>query len=114
MSYFRFIRILAVALVLAGGCPANIVPQARGQTENKRKAKVTVTPMYPELARRMRISGVVKVLVTVAPDGTVKETRLMGGHPVLANAALDAAKRCRFEAGSETKEVLEFRFAPSD
>jgi len=114
MSHCRFIRILAVALLLAGGCSANIVPKAWGQADTKRKPKTTVSPTYPELARRLRISGVVKVLVTVAPDGTVRDARLVGGHPVLANAAMDAVKRWRFETGSETKEVLEFRFAPSD
>ena len=114
MSFSRFIRILVVALALASGWATNVAPQAWAQTGNKRKTKTAVNPTYPDLARRMRIYGVVKVLVTVAPDGTVKETRLVGGHPVLANAVMDAVKRWRFEAGSETKESLEFRFAPSD
>jgi TonB family protein len=105
---------MVVALMLSGGWAANIAPQAWGQAENKRKAKRTVNPMYPELARRMKISGVVKVMVTIAPDGTVKETHLLGGHPLLANAVMDAVKRWRFEAGSETTENLEFHFAPSD
>ena len=113
MSLSRLIRVLAVALVLSGGWGA-IAPRVLGQAENKRKTKTAVTPAYPELARRMKISGVVRVQVTVAPDGSVKQARLVGGHPVLANAAMDAAKHCRFEAGSETTEILEFRFAPSD
>src|SRR5208282_5574735 len=114
MPFVRLIRVLAVALVLSGGWAANIAPHAWGQEAPKRKTKTTVTPSYPELARRMKIAGVVKVQVTVAADGTVKDTRLLGGHPILVNAVIDAVKRWRFETGSETKENLEFRFAPSD
>lgn len=115
MSNFRLTRVVAMALVLLScGWAANIAPPAWGQTETKRKAKTTVTPKYPELARRMNVSGVVRVQVTVAPDGTVKDTRVVGGHPILVNAVMDAVRRWRFETGSETKENLEFRFAPSD
>ena len=48
----------------------------------------------------MNISGTVKIEVVVASNGTVKEARVVGGHPVLANAALDAAKKWRFEPSS--------------
>jgi TonB family protein len=114
MPYFRLTRVLAMALVLSCVVAANVTPRSWAQTETKRKAKTTVTPNYPELARHMNISGVVKVQVTVAPDGSVKDTHVLGGHPVLVNAALDAARRCRFEAGSESKEILEFRFSPNE
>jgi outer membrane biosynthesis protein TonB len=37
----------------------------------------------------------------------------MGGHPVLANAALDAAKKWRFEpASGESTGIIEFKFEP--
>jgi len=42
----------------------------------------------------MNIMGVVKVEITVAPNGTIKNAKLIGGHPVLANAALDAVRKC--------------------
>jgi TonB family protein len=61
----------------------------------------------------MNIAGTVKIEVTVAPNGTVKEARIVGGHPVLANSALDAAKKWRFEpAPSESTGVIEFKFEP--
>jgi TonB family protein len=69
--------------------------------------------MYPDLARRMNISGVVKVRVTVAANGSVKDAQLVGGHPVLASAAMDAVRKWRFEARpEETSEIVEFRFDP--
>jgi TonB family protein len=114
MSLQSLKHVLGIGLLLVGGWTAIITPNAWGQEESTRKAKSKVTPAYPELARRMKISGVVKVQVTVAPNGTVKDTTLMGGHPVLANAVLDAVKKWRFEAGSETKENLEFRFSPNE
>jgi outer membrane biosynthesis protein TonB len=44
----------------------------------------------------------------------VKNAQLVGGHPVLANAALDAVKRWRYEAGKEeTTGIVEFRFDPT-
>jgi len=107
-------RLFAAGLLLVGWWTTTISPDVWGQQETPRKAKTKITPAYPELARRMKITGVVKVQVTVAPNGTVKDARLMGGHPVLANAVLDVVKKWRFETGAETTENLEFRFDPTD
>ncbi|HXZ81287.1 MAG TPA: energy transducer TonB [Terriglobales bacterium] len=84
---------------------------ALAQEEGSRKAKVRVTPVYPDLARKMNVSGTVKIEVGVAPDGTVKQTHVIGGHPVLVQAAEDAIKKWKFEAGSEaTTETVVFKF----
>jgi TonB family protein len=70
-----------------------------------------VQPVYPELARKMNIGGSVKVEVVVAPNGTVKDAKVVGGHPVLANAALEAVKKWRFEpAAVESTGVVDFKF----
>jgi len=107
-------RVLAVGLLI-GGTLATIASGAAAQEESGRKAKSKVVPAYPELARRMRIAGVVKVQVRVGPDGAVKDTRVLGGHPVLAGAVLDAVRKWKFEARSqETTENLQFRFDPSE
>jgi TonB family protein len=76
--------------------------------------KSKVAPTYPDLAKRMSISGVVKVMVTVDKSGNVKTTKLVGGHPVLAGAAMDAVKKWKYEAGSdETTGIVEFHFDPN-
>jgi len=104
--------VLAVGLLLIGGWAATSAPKAWGQ-ETERKTKSRVAPVYPELAKRMNITGVVKVRVTVAANGSVKSASLVGGHPVLANAALDAVKKWHFEAApQESTEIVEFRFDP--
>ena len=86
---------------------------ASGQTveEGKRKTKSTNTPVYPELARRMNISGRVRIEVVIAPDGRVKSARPMGGHPLLVQSCMDAVKQWKYEAApEETTQVVEFNF----
>jgi TonB family protein len=84
------------------------------QDELPRKVKTRFAPVYPALAKQMNISGTVKVQVTVAPNGTVKTTKLVGGHPLLANAAMDAIKKWRFEtAPDDTTGIMEFKFDPT-
>ena len=108
-----FLRVFAVGLLLVGGWAASSAPQAWGQ-EVDRKVKSKVSPEYPDLARRMNITGVVRVQVTVAPNGTVKNAKLVGGHPLLANAAMEAVKKWHFEVGpQESTGIVEFRFDPS-
>jgi len=105
-------RIFAVGLLLLSGWAAISVPLAWGQEEISRKAKTKVAPIYPDLARHMNLGGVVRVQVTVATDGSVRNAKLVGGHPVLGNAALDAVKKWRFESGPESTGIVEFRFGP--
>jgi TonB family protein len=76
-----------------------------------RKVKVKAEPRYPDIAKKMGLSGSVKLQVVVAPNGSVKETKVIGGHPILVNAALDAVKKWKFEsARSESTTELEFKF----
>lgn len=81
-----------------------------GATEAERKAIKKVQPAYPELAKRMNVSGTVKIEVVIASNGTVKTTRPLGGHPLLIQSAIDALKAWRYEPGPETTTTVEFRF----
>jgi TonB family protein len=112
VSLRRLGILLAVLLTAIGGMRSRIQAQS-DQSEIVRRAKSRVEPEYPDLARKMNLTGTVKVAVVVAPNGTVKEAKVVGGHPVLAGAALDAARKWRFEpAAVETSGVLEFKFEP--
>src|SRR5437660_10112253 len=74
--------------------------------------KIKSAAVYPAVAKRMNITGTVKIEVLVAANGTVKTAKVLGGHPLLANAAVDAVRKWRFEAASEeTSGVVEFKFA---
>lgn len=86
--------------------------QDKAQGPVLRKVKTRVQPMYPELARHMNLSGVVKLELIISPDGKVRSAKVLGGHPLLAEAALDAAKRWLYEpAREQTVDVIEIKFA---
>lgn len=106
---------LALASFLVLSTAAAFVPQAHSQDETsdtaKRKLKVKVDPEYPPIARQLSLQGKVRVETTVAPDGHVTNTKVLGGNPVLASAATDAIKRWRYEPGpKETIQIVEVDF----
>ena len=89
------------------------ISQSQQSTADTRKIVRRTMPAYPEIAKRMQLSGSVKIMVTVGPDGTVKGTQPVGGSPVLLQAAQDAVMKWKFaSASSETKELIELRFDP--
>ncbi|HYL85638.1 MAG TPA: energy transducer TonB [Candidatus Angelobacter sp.] len=83
--------------------------------ESKRKVKTKTAPVYPELAKRMNVAGKVKIEVVITPDGHVKSTRVVGGHPLLVQACQDAVKEWKFvPAPEETTQIVEFEFRGSN
>ena len=52
-----------------------------------------VVPIYPPLARAARVSGVVRLVGVIAPDGTVRNLHVVSGHPLLVAAALAAVRQ---------------------
>ena len=82
-----------IALFLAGAVvfsPARSYSQE--VSESSRKVLNRASPECPEIARRMRIAGVVKAEVLVSPNGTVKIVEIKGGRKPLALP--DASTRC--------------------
>lgn len=55
-----------------------------------------VEPEYPELARRARVQGVVALEVKINEKGEVVEAKVIQGHPLLNQAAVDAVKRWKY------------------
>lgn len=101
------------ALVAGSGGTISLRAQIGDLPETKRKVKVLAKPQYPELAKKLNLSGLVKIEVTIGADGKVKRTHIVGGHPVLATEAEKAAAQSEFEPGpKETMEVIEFKFSP--
>ncbi len=103
----------AVTLLLAIAFSGALEVRAQSSlpAEGKRQARHLVQPTVSDLARRLNLTGTVKIEVTIAPDGTVKRSRVLGGHPVLARDAQRAAEQSTFEPGpKETTEILEFKF----
>jgi TonB family protein len=105
-------RLTFAGVVLATGLLANSGTFAQAPA---RRAKVTVQPTYPELARRMHIVGIVKVELTIAPSGAIKETRVIGGNPILVGSVTNALARWKFEPGpGEDKQIMQFSFSGNE
>jgi TonB family protein len=102
---YRFIFLLLPLLTAA------YAPTQDATPEQARKVVIRVAPAYPDLAKRMHISGVVKLRTTIAPNGSVLLVEPVGGNPVLLKAAQEALKNWKFATSSEEmKEVIELRF----
>ena len=56
-----------------------------------------VKPAYPTLAVQARIQGTVVLQAVIAKDGTVQDLRVVSGHPLLVQAALDAVRLWRYK-----------------
>jgi TonB family protein len=107
------IRWTAIALLALAATFVTRAVAVEHPTDSKRKIVNRVMPFYPPIARTMGLSGVVKIEATVGNDGKPKLLDVKGGHPVLAQSAVDAVRRWRWEASShETKEPIEVTFAP--
>lgn len=101
-----------VALALAFAVVGSGSAQSGTTDEGKRKVKSKVSPAYPELAKRMNVTGKVKIEVVITPDGRVKSTRVVGGHPLLVQACQDAVKEWKFAAApEESTQIVEFEFS---
>jgi TonB family protein len=103
-------------LLLTAGSWVVLSPRssrAQQETVAKRRLLDRVAPAYSALARNMALEGIVKVEALVAPDGSVKTVEIKGGHPVLAQAAMNAVRHWRWEpAALESREVVELKFSP--
>ena len=100
-------QIAALALVATMSLPAHAAEE--------RAIKSRVAPVYPELAKRMRISGIVKVEATVDQDGKVTAVKTMSGNHVLSPAAEQAVSRWKFVPATDASTVdVEVKFAMAE
>jgi TonB family protein len=93
----RAVALLTIAVILPG-CSLQRPAHAQA-SEVRRSVLLHRQPAYPELARRMHLSGDVTLRIDVLPDGSVAEARAESGHALLRQAAESA--------------VLSWRFAPA-
>jgi len=83
-------------------------PSADVKEHGGRKVKTSVKPDYPDVARKLHITGTVRLEATVGADGKVRDTRVIGGSPMLAQEATNAVRKWKYEeAPKETVEIVE-------
>lgn len=76
-----------------------------GRAGEEREVKVKVPPAYPEMARRLQISGVVKIEATVDANGGVTDVKTVSGNHLLAIAAEEAVRKWKFVPGPSKSTV---------
>jgi TonB family protein len=112
----RTVRLILVACTMASAllwCSWCVAQQEQGETNRKIVNKIA--PAYPELARKMNITGSVKIEVVIAPNGSVKSEKVIGGHPVLAQSAQEAIRKWKWTPNAqETTELIDIKFNPRD
>src|SRR5215469_12301534 len=64
--------------------------------QEARKAIENPPPVYPPFARHLDLTGTVKLRAVVTAEGQVKQVEVVGGHPLLVNAAVDAVKKWKY------------------
>jgi TonB family protein len=104
---------IGLVLTLLSGGFSFVSPNlfAQETSTEQRKPLTKAVPQIPELAKRMHIAGKVKIEITIAADGHVLHTDVVGGSPLLVNAALEAVRQWRFEpAPTPTTDLIEFDF----
>lgn len=66
-----------------------------------------VKPLYPQLARQARVSGIVRLAAVIARDGSIQRLQLVNGPPLLVKAALDAVQQWRYKPTLLSGEPVE-------
>jgi TonB family protein len=100
----RVLLFLCLTLALAAG----VISSVRAQESTARKLLTRVNPKYPEYLKAHEIGGVVRLMVVVTPNGTVKSVSPVGGNPILVDAATDAVKQWKY-APSDSSDTFEVK-----
>ena len=79
--------------------------------DQERKVVRREEPEYPPIAASMSLHGTVKLKIWISPDGTVRRLEYIGGHPLLAEAALKAVRTWKYQpAGQESTATVALKF----
>lgn len=66
-----------------------------------------ITPAYPPLAKQARIQGSVVLQATIGKDGAIQNLRVISGHPMLTQSALDAVRQWKYKPYLLNGEAVE-------
>ena len=93
---------------------ALFVWSATGQAQDTARKVLKKAPVpYPSILKSKGIGGTVRLKVFVKPDGTVRDSEVLGGNPILAESAQKSVMQWKFSpASSETAIELSVTFDP--
>lgn len=79
----------------------------------ERKVVTRVEAKYPPTLERLYIGGVVRLQVDIAANGAVESAQLLGGNPILGQAAIAAVKQWKYAPAShKTRQTERLEFDP--
>jgi TonB family protein len=82
-------------------------------TPSSRKLVYKVAPKYPRELKQNEIGGVVRLSVSISPNGSVGKVTPIGGNPVLVDAATVAVKQWKYvPADHPTTTEVQLDFIP--
>ena len=83
------------------------------ESKGERTLVKRVEPDYPETLQRLGIGGSVRLELTILPTGTIESIEILGGNPILAEAAAKAVKQWVYAPGrSQTRMQVVVPFEP--
>jgi TonB family protein len=109
----RFAVLLVLTVCIIASRPAQSADNVGQNNYGGRKVLSRVEPEYPADLKAAGIGGFVHLTLTVAPSGAVVSSHVVGGNPILAQAATRAVSNWKFSAtDSYTSADVWFHFAP--
>jgi protein TonB len=66
-----------------------------------------VNPQYPMIAKQARITGSVVLQATISKSGAIENLKVVSGHPMLINAAMDAVRQWKYKPYFLNGEAVE-------
>jgi len=103
--------VVSVMILLAGSKESMVRGAANRPATGDRELITRVNPDYPNAWKNLNPGGVVRVEALVAPDGTVKATRLLDGDSILGQSAMTAIRQWKYApAAAEQTVTLKIDF----
>jgi TonB family protein len=105
---------LSIGALLMGSLFIGIIGIGRSLAQDgDRKVISRAEPEYPDQLKKLYIGGVVRVEVQVAPNGTVRNVKLLGGNPILGQSTMKAVKTWKYApAAAEETLTVKWEFDP--
>jgi periplasmic protein TonB len=76
--------------------PVPRIPVRVGGDVQESKLLLKVVPVYPAIAIQAHASGLVSLEAEIDEEGNVAEVKIISGHPLLVNAAVQAVKQWKY------------------
>ncbi len=109
------VALLAACCILGGSSVWGQDAPVRVSPVEANKAVVNkVAPVYPAMAKQMKLTGKVRLDAVVDENGKVTSIKTLGGNPLLTAAARRALKQWKFtpfeRGGKPVKAIVQIAF----